>query len=581
MALGKITNSTLLTATLVFSLTRSVQAQIRESSHAVASPEATVAQTKARAKERALVTGWVVSMDGPDVVLDLGAAQGLHAGDVVEIWRPIKLRHPVTGKIITDRFRTGDLTLNQVRGNLSWARPVGTLERSVAIGDYVQCNSVAEVAGDAGASNAATPPGDNPPARTSKVTQPTLTAQSQFRKDIPSDADALQVAQLFEAMQGRPPLLRAAEYERFVRAHRTRFGRVLLEEAALLRVRAEGGGGATAEIEVVHDVIIPEVVRPDRPVVIGLWMPGKHAGAVLQVRAQSDPSYNPYPMRMTSPDYYEAEIPAAMMKPPAIALCIERVEGDGKAYPLTGTASQPLRVWVRSEPDRMESVINHGTARLVTDYADWNRGRGNDYAWQTEGDVGFRLGDKGIRALRSGFGVYRGKGGTLAELDVRNVAARSVGLTYGYLEGEFGFSTFVSLVVRATVGLGDDGVTGGGQAFVRLGNDLSTNLMLGGEVLGGIGLRGIAQLELNQFERVPITLRSEVTNQPVGVSTQGTDQLTGYMTTRDASDVGVRVIGQVGYRIVPSLTLALRGSYQGRTINHAGPGGGAAVIYSF
>lgn len=86
---------------------------------------------------------------------------------------------------------------------------------------------------------------------------------------------------------------------------------------------------------------------------------------------------------------------------------------------------------------------------------------------------------------------------------------------------------------------------------------------------------------MKQFERVPITLRSEVTNQPVGVSNNVQDPLTGYLTSRDAGDIGVRVIGQVGYRVLPTLTLALRGSYQGRTINHAGPGGGAAVVYTF
>ena len=581
MTLGKMTSRTLLTATVVFSLTNSVQAQTRESSHPVVAPESKASQTKASSKEHALVMGWVVSIDGPDVVVDLGATQGLHAGDVIEIWRPIKLKHPVTGKVVTDRFRTGDLTLNQVRGNLSWARPVGTLERPVAVGDFVQFKVASDRGDVSEPTNAGAPTPETARASSTPGAQPTESTQPRARNEVPSDADALQVAQLFEAMQGRSPVERAAYYEHFARSHRTRFARVLHEEAALLRAQAGTTEGAVEESGVVHEVTIPDVVRPDRPLVIGLWMPGKNAGAVLQVRAEGDPSYSPYPMRMTSPDYYEAEIPVLMMKPPAIAICIERVGPDGKAYPLTGTASQPVRISVRNEPDRRESAINHATVRLVTDYADWNRGRGNDYAWQTEGDIGFRLSDKGIRAVRSGFGVYRGKGGTLDELDKLGMAPRSVGLTYGYLEGEFGFSSFVSLVGRATVGLGEDGVTGGGQAFVRLGNDLNTNLMLGGEVLGGIGLRGIAQLELKQFERFPITLRSEVTNQPAGVSIHESNSLTGYSTIRDASDVGVRIIGQVGYRVLPTLTLALRGSYQGRTINHAGPGGGAAVIYTF
>jgi hypothetical protein len=578
MAPGKISGRKPITAILVLLLAASAKA---ETGRPPVSAELTAPQPKVRIREHAFVTGWVVAIDGPDVVVDLGTTQGLKAGDIVELWRPIKLKHPVTGKVVTDRFLTGDLILNQVRGNLSWARPAGTLERPVAIGDYVQRVVATDIPTDSAAPGTGAFPKDGSQNTAPGAAAPAASAQAQARRDAPGDPDALQVAQLFESMQGLAPLDRAARYEIFVRTHRTRYRRVLIEEAALLRRQAGGTEGSDAEMGVVHQVSIPEVVRPDRPLVIGLWMPGKHAGAVLHVRAESEPSYNPLPMRLTSPDYYEVEIPANTIKPPAIAVCIERVEPDGKAYPISGTASQPLRIFVRSEPDRRESLIHHGIARFVTDYADWNRGRRNDYAWQTEGDVGFRLEDRGIRAVRTGFGVYRGKGGTLAELDLQNVPSRSVGLTYGYLEGEFGFSSFVSLVGRATVGLGEDGVTGGAQAFVRMGNDLNTNLMLGGEVLGGIGLRGIVQLELKQFERVPITVRSEVTNQPAGVGSSIQNSPPGTATFRDASEIGVRLIGQVGYRVLPSLTIALRGSYQGRTINHAGPGAGAAVLYSF
>jgi len=575
MAQGNYFKCSFYAASLVLAFASGANAQPDEAHRVTNSSTGAI---KAGPAAKKFITGWVLSMDGADVVVDLGADHGLHEGDLIELWRPVKLKHPITGKVVTDRFRTGNLTLVQVRGNLSWARPVGSLDRPVAIGDFVQRAVSPDTAG--------TPESARTPteASASHNTNPSLSAGSETPQPDASrltarDADAIEVAQLFEALQGHPPLDRAANYEHFVRTHRTRFARPLLEEAAILRGQTEGREAEATGV--VHQVTIPDTVRPNRPLVIGLWMPGKHAGAVLQVRADTEPSYRPLPMKLTSPDYYEVVIPAEMMAPGVIALCIERVESDGKAYPLEGTASEPLRVTVRSEPEQAESSTHHGLVRLVTDYADWNRGRGNDYAWQTEGDIGIRLEDKGLRALRSGFGVYRGKGGTLDELDVYTVAPRSVGLTYGYLEGEFGFSSFVSLVGRATVGLGKDGVAGGGQAFVRLGNDLTTNLMLGGEVLGGIGLRGIAQLELKQFELFPIMLRSEVTNQPVGERSTVDSVSPGVPVVRDASDVGVRVIAQVGYRVLPSLTLALRGSYQGRTINHAGPGGGGAVIYAF
>ena len=222
---------------------------------------------------------------------------------------------------------------------------------------------------------------------------------------------------------------------------------------------------------------------------------------------------------------------------------------------------------------------------VVTDYADWNRLRGNDVVWQTEGDVGMRLGDVGVRAVRTGFGVYRGVGGSLEDLDERNLSARKVGLTYGYLEGEFGISHFVSILSRAMIGLLEDGVSGGAQALLRVGNDRENNLLVGGEVLGEVGLRAITQLELAVFEKVPVMVRTEVTNQPVG-SAVGPGEMVypadaGAEPSLERGEVGARAIVQVGYRFVPGLQVAVRGSYQGRTINHAGPGVGGAVRYQW
>jgi hypothetical protein len=71
-------------------------------------------------------------------------------------------------------------------------------------------------------------------------------------------------------------------------------------------------------------------------------------------------------------------------------------------------------------------------------------------------------------------------------------------------------------------------------------------------------------------------IRSEVTDQPVGTSSSH-EVVPGFAT--GSSDVGVRAIVQAGYRFTEGFVVALRASYQGRTINHAGPGAGAAMEY--
>ncbi|MBW2457152.1 MAG: hypothetical protein JRI68_21740, partial [Deltaproteobacteria bacterium] len=107
------------------------------------------------------------------------------------------------------------------------------------------------------------------------------------------------------------------------------------------------------------------------------------------------------------------------------------------------------------------------------------------------------------------------------------------------------------------------------------------------EFLGGVGLRGIAQLELEVIDDWPLMVRSEVTNQPAGTSSKAAtvrpdqDDLSPEQTSLEVNDIGVRGIAQVGYRIADSFVVAVRGSYQGRTINHSGPGFGGALSYTW
>ncbi|MBL8605690.1 MAG: hypothetical protein JNL38_00155, partial [Myxococcales bacterium] len=215
---------------------------------------------------------------------------------------------------------------------------------------------------------------------------------------------------------------------------------------------------------------------------------------------------------------------------------------------------------------------------LLTDYASFNLKKDNDTLFQTEGSFTLRMRDVGLRAIRSGAGVYRGKGGTLDDLDQRGLAPRDIGLTYGHVEVEFAFAESYAVIGRAIVGLREPGIGVGAQGFFRVGSDRRTNLLVGGELLGGIGLRGIAQLEWRTIPRVPIVLRTEVTNQPAGVSSRVSDEP---LVSTGPSEVGARTIGQVGYEFTRGLVASVRVSYQGRTIQHAGPGAGAAVSYEW
>jgi hypothetical protein len=512
-------------------------------------PQEVRGQTPDVAKE-----GTVVQVELDDMVLDLGSLEGAATNAIVEVWRPIRVKHPVTGKVLVDRFLFGHLRLIQVGSNLSLAQAEGTLMRVPQAGDVVVLR----------VPTSATPTTSTSTSTSTSTPTPTATALLPYGNPTPSDDEARSLSELFDTLRGADVAARIHAYESYIGSHaHGRHVQVLWEEITGLR-KLLGPGDAVVPSDGAHAVVAPiDRATAGEPLRIAIALEGDAKGAVLHARISGEPTYSSLPMANVGGEYWAATIPGDAVKAPQIEWFVEAVAPDGE-HPVVGDPTSPDATVVEDvSPKAARRVL--GEAKIWTDYASFNVKAPNDYVWQTEGVMGARFDDQGIRAVRSGFGVYRGVGGTLEELDVQHQAGTPVGLTYGYLEGEFGATARLSFVARAIVGLRETGVNGGASAFVRIGSDFATNLLLGGEVLGGIGLRGVAEFDWNSFWSWPIVVRSEVTNQPAGIG----------------SDVGVRLIGQVGYRVLPHLVVAARGSYQGRTIYHSGPGAGASVEYAW
>lgn len=534
----------------------------------------TWAQTKTGGDVRATV----VSLDGEDLVVDLGTGQGASEGTLVELWRPVKLRHPVSGKVLEDRFRIGTLQLTQVRPNLSLAQPSGELARAAQVGDLVIF-----VTTSSPSTTTSTPV--NPPTGTG---DPGTAPPGDGSAESKLDADARAVSEMFDSLQGADLVTRIRKYEEYVRkSPNGRYARVLYEEAAALRRLVEGkeptkkrsSESREDETPVLRSFEGPREVLEGSLLELVVQLSDEATGALLHFRRKGEPVFETVNMVPNGPAYWAGRIPQAKLLPPDVEYFIEATSRKGESIAVVGGPGAPKEFTVVPVPKIGPPRQVGASAMLMTDYADYNRLRGNDWSWQTEGIFGLRYDDVGVRALRTGFGVYRGRGGSLQDLDVNNLAGRPVGLTYGYLETEVGFHRLFSMIGRLAIGLQDLGVTGGGQIIFRIGSDRDTNLLLGGELLGGVGLRGFTQLELNTVKKVPILVRTEVTNQPAGgtksPNSVGTNESTG------ENEVGVRAIVQAGYRFTPSFVASLRLSFQGRTIDHAGPGFGGAVGYTW
>lgn len=562
-----------------------------------------VAATPSSAQTGPTLEGTVLLLDGGDVVVDLGKARGVGDGDVVELWRPIKVKHPVTGRLITDRFKIGELRITQARDVLSLARPSGALLRPVEAGDVVTIagRGPATVATVTPAATIPTPitkptttakPTTTGVATTATTAAPTGTGVVAWGKEPckepkEEDPDATELSILFENLSGASPDTRILRYEAWAKAHpKSRFARVLLEEASALRETAEPRVEKKADTIEVLSASAPTELLKGRPASIGLELVGPVAGAVFYAALDDEPAFQPITMSTAGPRYWVATIPEARVTGARLRWFVQGVLPSGKTVAIVGDPAAPREVKIVEATSPSTPKPHEATAAIWMDYADYNRLKNNDRALQVEAHFGMRIDDIGLRAVRSGLGVFRGQGGSVDDLDIQHIASREVGLTYGFLEAEWGLTHFWGLVTRAVVGLGQTGLDGGGQVFVRLGNDKATNLLIGGEFLGGIGLRGITQIELNMFPRFPIMVRTEVTNQPAGVSPSKSDldaqkNKDGLVHSDSAADVGVRAIVQFGFRQTKNFAWYLRGSYQGRNIIHSGPGAGMGVTFSW
>ena len=216
-----------------------------------------------------------------ELVVDLGADRGGTEGMVVELWRPLKLKHPVTGKLIVDRFRIGSVKLGQVRPTLALASPLGTLTRTPTSGDLVIFRRPKP-------ESAPVSPPSGPPPPPSTLSQ--------------AEREVLEVSALFDSLAGASPTERALKYEDYVRANPSgRYSRVLYEEAQSLRklMAQEPSRRLSSPNEPVPTAVAfqgPSEVVGGMPLRIVIEVSDVATGAVIHLRQAGRQGYVSVPM---------------------------------------------------------------------------------------------------------------------------------------------------------------------------------------------------------------------------------------------------------------------------------------------
>jgi hypothetical protein len=505
----------------------------------------------------------IVRIDGPDVFLDVGAEE-LAETRTLTVYRRVVVRHPLTRQSLVDRFAIGDLEIVQAGDVLTLARARAAPARPFSVGDAAETHASVRQPQQPGAGEAVA----DDDAHTGGASE-----------------EASELLRHFQATLARSPEQRVRVYVAYLERHpESSYRGFLTQEIEYLRnwerttaARTQEGAARdrAASLARAVELLPPRQLFAGKPAVLGLMvrMRPQVRGLVLHVRGSLPEAgdYRSLPMQLDGRGHARATIPAELVREGGIEFFVEAVNTHGETAAAFGSAHAPSHIPVPSEQRpaqaRREPAMR---VRVSSELASFDRTSGRDYFFINEGDFLYRIRHKSLYGIRLGYGRFSGEGGTVQELDELRLSPRPGGFTYAFFESEFAFDELIGIALRATLGLGrpepnvSADMTGGFQTRLRIGRPTDTHLVIAGELMPEIGQRASLYLGWELIDRIPMAAEVQVTDQPV-----------------NSDELAVRIVYEVGYRFSDRFALALRPSYQLRTIRHAGPGVGLSATFDW
>jgi hypothetical protein len=559
---------------------------------AIAVPSRGLAQSNPSIADATVREATILRIDSTsDLVVDTGAS-GASVGDEYGLYRPVLVRHPVTGRPLRDRFRIGTVRIRSTGTNLSLVRAVGALDRPAEVGDILV------------PANVAAPPRTPPPApprtqpapspRASSVPDnPFVTSLSATLAPAPSVVAAgvtlderVAVLAWLETLE-RPPAERAHVYERFLREHASSpyAAAVRREIIALNAIDQTLHDAATPEeIAPPEQPTAPEVhadvvsaVREGDPLVFALQLSSVSdvRGAILHVRRHGEPMFNSQPLALDSAGFLRGRVDDEFVEPPGLEYFVEVITTSGQSIPAIGSAQSPVSIAVSEAGEPPERIAGRTRMELSAEFADVGSGANHpEYFTRFEGNFLQRLELGPFYGYRVGFGGYDGVGQPLCAYADAHVMHCANGMppplpahataVFGFHEFEFAANDFVHFMGRLEVGVIAGGITFGVGTSMRVGRERGTNIVFGGHLFNGVGQKLFFDFMFYPVRSVSMTTEAEVFNQLI-----------------DGGDPMFRFVEQVGYRVAPFVRLSVRASYQLRTMTHGGFGGGVNATFDF
>jgi len=498
------------------------------------------------------IEGVVVDTADGEVIVDLGAADGIPQSPIVQVYRRLEVTHPVTGKKIVDRFPIGSMRLEQVGDELSLTRQWTDLKRPPQKGDYVVWE---------------------PPIGSPVVTPEPLPA----RPDVPLDPESDALESAFRASLGRSLPDRIAIYERFLRADpASRHVEAVRNELHWLRTtletqREEPRAEAKLEAEprVGGLTTGPPEVEAGTPIYIESFAedPELVSEMRVHVRTLGSPAFQSIPMERVGDHNWRATLEGAAWNEPAeLQYFVEAVRPDEQ---LERIGVEQLTE-VTPPPTDPRGPNDRSRASMLGEYVNFKSGAGDDEFARFEAEYRYDIGLPVLDGFTAGAGIFRGTGGTVRSIQAGE-APRRLNLSYGFAEVDLEFLRYFGLTTRFLLGnhqelsleqgILDDAFGFGAELW--FGEADRTHLVLGGSFTEGIGAEAWIRLAIDAIERVPMTADVEVTNLPVG------------------ADLGVSLNYGIGYAFTDWFTLMGRLGWNARTIDHHGPTAGLATVFEW